>query len=191
MPLMRLPSTTCGGYFWFLGWRRIKVVLLEEDPLEGRLVRLRETDEAVVAVLDVYCRREHHDVMLFEPRLHRIAHHANGKSVRVVYVGAANVIVGDAYGVVQIVEISRIARLDPVYNRDLTTGRYRLVVLLDLQLPFREEPLDLGGGSSSCPQDPCPTHAISGFSEWTASHSSRMSEGSPSTWPRVRAACPF
>ena len=46
------------------------VVWLEEYPLERRLMWTREAYEAIVAVLNLNCRREDHDVALAEFWLH-------------------------------------------------------------------------------------------------------------------------
>ena len=125
MPVIRLPSTIVGAYFSFLGCNLTMSALLEEYPLESRLVRRREPHKAIVAVSHLYLWRKYYNVTLVEFRLHRIAHNPHCERVGVVNVRAANIIVRDADRVIKVVKIGRISRGDLIDNRDKPAGRNR------------------------------------------------------------------
>jgi len=115
---------------------------LEKDALERRLMGQREADEAVVAVADFAGRREDHDVALDELGLHRVAHHAHGERVRIVQVGATDVIIGDADGIIEIVELDGIARRDLVDHRNEPARRQGPLALVGAEIALGQHRLE-------------------------------------------------
>ena len=112
--------------------------MFEEDPFEGSFVRHSEPDEAVVAVVDLGSGREDDDITLPEFGLHRIADDSDGEGVGIVNIGAADIIIGDAGRVIEVVEVGWVAGIDLVDDGDHLAGRNGNRFFINGQLLFVE-----------------------------------------------------
>lgn len=105
------------------------IVRLKKDSFESGLMRVGEADEAVVAAADFGGGRKDNDVAFPEFRLHRISDDSYREGIGVVQVWAADIIVGDAGRIAEVVKIGGITGGNFVDNRyEFSRGDGRGVV---------------------------------------------------------------
>ena len=94
-----------GSIFFIAGLKPDLVIILKENPLESAFVRLRKTDEAIVAALKFHRWRKYDNITIEKARLHGVTGYADGKGIGIVQVRAPNIIVCKANGIAHIVKI--------------------------------------------------------------------------------------
>jgi hypothetical protein len=130
------------GRVFFVSWLDAEAVIgFKKDPFEGCFVRHNKADEAIIAASDIFSGRENHDVTFAVFRLHRITDDPDSEGIGVVHIGAADVIIGDTGGIVQIVEVGRVTCGDFIYDGD-ETGCGEGGILFGIEFIFRKEGAD-------------------------------------------------